>query len=298
VVFGSGSFIFPEPAAGLADLASYQATLKLSFDGTREGKSQQWSKTYVMLADKNPAARQLTIAKTGDLSELAPVYMAEVNGTAYERGAANACNATAITPGNSLAERLEPAGLLSGVIGAQQAGSETVNGAAANHYTFDERASGEMDVAKSTGEMWVATAGGYIVKYLLTTKGTEVYFGKGIEGTLSWDYELTGVNQPVAIELPKECLAGLVDAPLLPDATDVLRVPGLLGYSTHTSLANAAAFYQKQIPLLGWKPLDEPAITDTFALLNYAREAQTMKVIITAGQDATTFRVVVEVGQP
>jgi hypothetical protein len=293
VVFGPGSFIFPETKAGLSDLSSYKATLTLSFDGTRDGKTHQWSKTYVMLTAKVPATRQLTIEKAGDLSDLDPVFMAEVDGAAYERRGKRTCTATVFDPGNSLADRMEPAGFLTGVIGAEEAGRETVNGAAANHYTFDERAFGQLGLAKSTGELWVASDGGYIVRYKVATKGTAVYFGAGIEGTLNWDYELTGAGQPVAIELPKDCPAGMVDAPLLPDATGVLRLPGLLSYSTLTSLANAAAFYQKQIPLLGWKPLSNPTITDTIVLLDYTQGTKTTTVIITAAQGGTTVRIVV-----
>ena len=72
----------------------------------------------------------------------------------------NACTASVIEQGASLSEIWEPAGFLTGVIGADEAGSETVNGAAAQHYTFDERVLGQSGVAKSTGEMWVASDGG------------------------------------------------------------------------------------------------------------------------------------------
>ena len=292
VVFGPGSFILTETTAGLAVLSSYKATLTLSFAGTRNGKSQQWSKTYMMLAAMKPAARQLTIVTTGDLSDLTPVFMAELDGTAYARRGKNACTAVVIDSANSLAKLDEPAGFLTGVIGAVEAGSETVNAAAAKHYTFDERALGQAGLAKSTGEMWVASDGGYIVRYKAVTAGTPVYFGEGVQGTLTWDYELTDANQPVAIQLPKDCPAGIVNAPLLSDATGVLRMPGLLSYSTPSSLAQAAAFYQKQIPLLGYKPLGNPITTDTRALLDYTQGAATMSVIITAGKGATTVRIV------
>jgi len=109
VAFGPGSFNLTEPRVGLADLASYKATLTLSFAGTQDGKSQQWSKTYVMLTMKEPPTRQLTIDKSGDNSDPVPVFMAEAGGAAYERRGTNACNATVIDPGNSLADRWEPA---------------------------------------------------------------------------------------------------------------------------------------------------------------------------------------------
>ena len=297
VVFGPGAFIFPDTKAGLADLSSYKATLTLAFDGTRDGQPSQWSKTYVMLTTKEPAARQLTIEKTGAISNLDAVFMAEVAGAAYERRGENACNANVIDPGNSLIDRLEPAGLLIGVIGAEEAGGETVNAVAANHYTFDERAFGQLGLAKSTGEMWVATEGGYIVKYLVTTKGTADYFGEGIEGTLTWDYELTDVSQPVTFALPADCPPGLVDAPLLPDAANVLNMPSMLTYDTASSMKDAAAFYKEQIPGLGWEVLDEPSITDTNAMLEFTHEDQTMTVIITVNDGVTTVRVVLSHSQ-
>lgn len=291
VVFGPGAFNFPDTKAGLADLSSYKATLTLSFDGTSDGKAQKSSKTYVMLTTKEPAKRQLTLEKTGDLSDLKPVFMAESDGAAYERRGENACTANVIEEGNSLSDRLEPARFLTGVIGAEQVGSETINGVAANHYTFDERAFGQLGVAKSTGEMWIASAGGYIVKYLVTTKGNADYFGKGIEGTLTWDYELTDVNQPVTIELPADCPAGMVNAPLLPDASNVLKMPSVITYDTASSLADASAFYQKQIPNLGWKLTGEPAITDTTALLSFTQGDQEMTVSVGTGGTGTTVHI-------
>ncbi|HEX7540991.1 MAG TPA: hypothetical protein VF352_02575 [Anaerolineales bacterium] len=290
--FGPGTYNFQDTKAGLSDLTSYKATLIMSFDGTQAGKTEQWSKTYVMLTTKEPAATQLTIEKTGSLANLDAVFMAEAAGAAYERRGTNTCNATVIDPGNSLRDRLEPAGFLNFVIGAEEAGVETVNNVAANHYTFDERAFGQLGLAKSTGELWVASEGGYIVKYVLTTKGDANYFGTGIEGSLTLDYELTDVNQPVTFALPADCPAGMVNAPQLPDAANVQNMPGLLTYDTASSLADVAAFYQAQIPNLGWMLLGAPTMADTTALMEFTQGDQTMTVIITAGDGGTTVQIV------
>src|SRR5215813_8449344 len=56
MMFGPGSFNLLMPTAGLSDLASYRATLTLSFDGTKAGQPQQWSHTYTMLVTQSPAA--------------------------------------------------------------------------------------------------------------------------------------------------------------------------------------------------------------------------------------------------
>lgn len=291
MVFGSGPFSLLDTEAGLTGLSSYKATLTLSFEGTRDGQPSQWSKTYVMLTTKEFATRQLTLEKTGDLSDLDAVFMAEANGAVYERRGENACNANVIEEGNSLSDRLEPAGFLNGVIGADEAGTETVNDVASDKYTFDERSFGQSDIAKSTGEMWVASDGGYIVKYVLTTEGDANYFGEEMEGTLTWDYELTDVNQPVTITLPDDCPAGMVDAPLLPDATNVLNVPSLLTYDTASNLADAAAFYQEQTPSLGWTLIGQPAIGETNAVMEFTQGDQNLTVIITTYAGVTSINI-------
>lgn len=297
VAYGSGLFNFPDAKAGLSDLSSYKATLTLSFDGTRDGQSEKWSETYLMVMQKDPAARKLTIEKSGDFTDLDPVFMAEANETAYKRIGENSCSATQIETGNSLTERMEPAGFLNYVIGGDEAGSETVNDILANHYTFDQHALGQQDLTESTGEMWVASDGGYIVKYLLTTKAKADYFGDGIEGTLSFDYELTDVNGPVEIKLPEDCPPGLVDAPQLPDASNVVSRLGVLTYETSSSVQDAGVFYQKEIPNLGWTVVGEPSITDTSALLGFTKDDQMMSVMITAENGITTVQIVLSRSQ-
>jgi hypothetical protein len=127
---------------------------------------------------------------------------------------------------------------------------------------------------------------------VLTTKGDANYFGEGIIGTLTWDYELTDANQPVAIHLPADCPAGMIDAPLLPDATNVLNLPGLLTYDTSSSLADAVAFYQKQIPALGWTQLEDPDISETSAFLSYTQGDHNISVFITTSGGSTNILIV------
>jgi len=284
--FGPGSFNLPDTKAGLTDLSSYTVTLKYSFDGTRDGKTEKWTKTYAMLATKQPAARQLTVETTGNIPAVDTLFMAETGSIDYERLGQGSCTAS-VSSKNSPVEWPDPAGFLISVIGADKTGTETVNGVAADHYTFDERALGGQGFIKATGEMWVATHGGYIVRYLLLAQGDAGYLGKGIAGTLSWDYELTGANKSVEIKPPVDCPQGLVDAPQLPDASNIQSVPGSLTYHTASSLKDATAFYQKQIPGLGWKVLGDPAITDTTALLSFTQGTQELTVFITKATGGT-----------
>lgn len=112
MVFGSGPFNFIDPRAGLADLAGYKATLTITFDGTNAGQTTKWSAAYSMLASRDPAAKQLNIEKSGNISNLDPVFRAEMDGTDYERIGNGPCSTSAIAQGSSLGDRMEPAGIL------------------------------------------------------------------------------------------------------------------------------------------------------------------------------------------
>jgi hypothetical protein len=293
IIFGLGDFDYPDTRAGLAELSSYTAKLVVTFAGTRDGQTEQWSKTYVMQASNDPPARQWTIETTGAAANPGVELLAEMEGAAYERRGEEACTASAVQEGSSLTDRLELASVLTGVIGADEAESETVNEVAAAHYTFDQRALGEDGLTESTGELWIAAEGGYLVKYLLTSTGNADYFGEGLEGTLTLDYELTGINQPVTIQLPEDCPPGMVTAPLLPDASNVVSTPGTLAYDTATGLDAAAAFYQEQLPGLGWTPDGEPSIAEAAKILIYTQGEQRMTVILSAEADQTTVNIVI-----
>jgi hypothetical protein len=288
--FGPGSFNLPATNIGLADLSSYRATLTRSFKGTKAGQPEEWSQTYVMLANKTPAARQLTIDRLPAANT--QVSLTEMNGALYQLVQEGSCLATVIQPESFLAETREPVGFLSSLIGAKEVGSETVNGVASKHYTFDERALGEQDVAASKGEVWVAVDGGYVVKYTLATTGSADYFGEGAEGVLTWDYQLTDVNQPVAITLPTGCPAGMIDAPVLPDAANVVKLPGILRYKTVTSMADVVAFYQTELMALGWQLPAPPSVADDSALMDFIKDNQYIKLILMVADGTTHVRLI------
>jgi hypothetical protein len=277
--YGSGPFDLLDTKTGLSDLSSYTAAVTITFDGTRDGKAEKSSKAYTMLVTADPQARQVTIEKSSGSSSPVSVFMAETDGLGYEKPASGACTANAVQQGFSLADRLEPASFLSPLIGATEAGSETANQVDATRYTFDQLALGEQGQTESTGEVWVAKEGGYIVKYLLTRKGHADYFGGGLEGMQTLDYELTGVNQKATITLPEDCPPGMVDAPLLSDAADVMKSPGRLAYTTASSIADAAAYYETQ-KMPGWKVQDAPAVTDKGAFLSFVQGDQLMIIFI------------------
>lgn len=290
VTFGPGTFILADPAIGLPRLASYRATLSLSFVGTEDGRPSRWSQTYVMLSTAEPMARQLRIETTGQPAGPGPVLVGAQAGVAYERRGEEACTTTAISAVDWIPAAVEPATLLLGVIGAEEGGARTVNGVSANRYTFDESALGEAGFVEADGEIWVATEGGHVVRYAMTATGAADYFGAGIAGTVTWLYDLTDINQPLTIALPADCATGLIDAPLLADAADIVSAPGLLGYTTLAPLAEVVAFYQERLPVSGWRPGPNPFVDETRALLDFTRADQELILVIAPGERGTTVQ--------
>jgi hypothetical protein len=272
-VYATGPFDLPDPAVGLTDLGSYQATLVQSFEGLRDGQPEQWTRTVILEASRDPVYSQVTVDTTGQLDgeALVPRFLAEVDGVRYERQGDDACVASIASMDSQLADDWQLAGQLNGLFGADEAGTETVNGVATSHYTFDERALMMSDVATSTGEVWVATDGGYVVRYRLSIEGEAEYFGEGLSGTATWAYDLSDIGQPGTVEVPEDCPPGLVDAPLLDDADAIHQLPGVTYYTSAASLPDAIAFYQDQLPALGWVVSGEPIIGETLATLDFTQ---------------------------
>jgi hypothetical protein len=296
--YGPGTFDFPGPATGLADLGGYHSSLTISFVGTDAGQPQDWTRTYSMVVAAAGAQRELKVAATGVDAEADALHRLEIDGVAYEVAADGTCVAGAVYKPDSLGQRWEPAGFLSGVRAATEAGSETVNNIDAGHYTFDERAFGPLPPSDSTGEMWVAADGGYLVRYLVSTVGDAGYFGEGTDGTVTWDYELTDVNSPAAILLPAACTAGSLDAPTPPDATDVVRNASSLSFSTASSLADVTTYYEAELSALGWQPISDPAVFDGGTSQDFTRDDSRLSLVITETDSGTTVRFAVAAADP
>lgn len=276
---GPGEFDLPDPQAGLAELSSYSSTLTMTFEGKAEGQPAQWTRTYALRSSKDPAARLWTMETTEAIEPVEPVGRAESRGADYEIFGDGSCVARVLDPANSGLADLEPAGLLSGLLGAEASGHEALEGIEADHYTFDERALLQAGQTKSSGEVWVASEGGYVLRFHDETTAGEEFFGEGTEGTLQRDYQLTEVNQPVTIELPASCPLGLVDAPRMPDAASVLSVPGMLQYESAASVGDVRAFYEQELPALGWVDPATTNLPEGVSGENYQQMLDAMKAL-------------------
>jgi hypothetical protein len=281
--FGPGAFDLDDPAAGLDRLSSYQAELALHFVGTRNGQAEEWSQSLRMRTVRGePSFRVVHVEGSGPAA--GQRFLADANGLRYEKVDGGECSAEPLADWLPLESDWEPALMLFPLHGAEEAQAGKIGGVEDRHYTFDARALGESELTEAQGEVWVASDGEYVLRYMVTKEGGETYFGEGIEGTLTWEYTLTSINQPLDLELPEGCPMGLVQAPVLPDAADLEQTPEITRYTTSSSIEDVLAFYAEQLPALGWELKGEPASAETTGLTTYTLGDQQLTIVITSAE--------------
>jgi hypothetical protein len=293
----SGGFDLPDPTTGLSELASYHASLTVTFTGTRDGQPDSWTLTRLLTVGRDPSVRQLDEEQTG----AAPHrwFRADVGVFRYERADEGPCATTVLDapdappPGAVPSDAAEPAGLLSGFLGAQEVAAEEIDGIATIHYTFDDRALGSLDPASSIGDAWIATDGGYVVRYTLTTEGGAAWLGPGAQGVSTFDYALTSVGQPVTVVVPPDCPIGPVDAALPPDAHDVVTEPGRLTYRTASVPADVVAFHQARLSGAGWQPDGSVLVGIDGRIASFVRAAEELTVIANIGPGGSEVTIIV-----
>lgn len=284
VELGVGTFDLVDPRSGLAELSSYKQTLTVSFAGTKDGQPHEWSKVFVLLHNSDVPASVLTMDSSGNAVVPDPGVVAEAAGVFYESYRDGGCTGEPLDPDTSTIAMLEPASLISGLLGAEEAGVEAVDGNEARHYTFDERALAESGRSDSDGELWLAVEGGYLVSYRRFTTADAAYFGGAVAGTVTWEYDLTEINQLSEIEIPAGCR---IDAPSMPDAMNVLALPRLMGFDTPSSVAEVTAYYQEQLPVQGWSLRDGPFAGEGADVAVYEKGDELLNVIVTTTETGT-----------
>lgn len=293
VELGPGEFHLADPRAGLDDLSSYTERLIVTFDGSQDGQPRKVVSTSTFWHTTSPSATQLTITGAGENGDGDPTFLAIVGEVAYAQGEDGNCRAAPIDLEGG-GERLnlglrEPAVLLKAVFGAEEAGGETLDGAMANRYRFDQRALFEYGMTEAQGEFWVGADNGVLLKYRLTASGGPDFFDEGSEGVVTWEYDLTDINTTVQPAFPEGCQ---LDAPVMADASEILHLPHWLTYTTAAPFSEAAAFYQTELPRDGWALVSGPMASESSVFLEFTRGADTVGVFATARDGATQVDVV------
>jgi hypothetical protein len=286
---GTGEFFLDDPSAGLDALSGYTETLTVSFDGTVDGQSRRWQKRSVYSYRAEPAASLSTFEATGNVVVADPQQIAEVAGVRYIKASDGTCDGRPMaTPGSALGLR-EPVARLPALMGADEAGSEQVSGILADHYTFDERAMAESGRATTRGDLWVATDGDYVVKYIQATDADATYYGGTTAGTTTWSYELTSIDEPPQISVPAGCQ---LDAPVPPDATGVLWLSQYLGFDAVSGVSDTMRTYSALLTEAGWTVKAEPLAAEGSSFGVFTKDGAVLNVLAAPGEQGTHVDVI------
>jgi len=193
--------------------------------------------------------------------------------------------------------------LLVSVADARALGAETINGLVSDHYEFDKSqlniaSIGEMDEAQ--GEFWIAREGGFIVRYRMQARGSDIELSEGErgEGTIALIYEVLEVNQPVSISAPQAELGppgfATGEFPLPAGAETKLTSRNFSSFLTAQPPAEVVTFYQDRLPTIGWRLLPDEGFASTeITSLVFQKGSDKIALSITVDQDTGHTQILV-----
>jgi hypothetical protein len=272
--------LLSKSSVGLDGLQSYHAVYDLTFKGTVDGKPYDRKShiEYSFVTQSNDKEILWQEQQTG--SEDIFVHSLRLGSAMYtpSQDGQDCLGEYNDQPAEIVPQ---PVSLLPPVTRSTKVGTETVNGVAAMHYHFDQNGlvSGEQG---TSGEVWIAQQGGYVVKYILGIPGPTNPTGSGTEIAETLSYELTKINAIDKIELPAGCVPVLVDFPAMADAQDIYRSSGYMDYTSPSEAAQVIDFYHQALPALGWMLFGPPStLAQTVTqILQYTQGAQALTIFL------------------
>jgi hypothetical protein len=255
---GGEGGILPDPAAGLADLAAYHASLKQDVTGTVNGAPFERHTKLEITREPAKASYDFSLTLSGSAEPSTFLRILALGPASYVWGKPEG-NCQGEYDDLTAAKMIDPTAMLSPVTKGTKAGSENVNGIPSTRYTFDQTGIAWPDPKpKISGEVWVADTGGFAVKYTLTVTAPSAPDPMGAQVGQTWEYEVSGTDGSVAVALPQGCIEVLTDIPVMPDAQSLLRENGITEFVTASNARQVVDFYGQQLPLVGWQIEAEP----------------------------------------
>jgi hypothetical protein len=257
---------------GLDALTTYAATFEADFTPD-DAAVPPWTYRLDFLVGDGPEAMQRSLSISGVSGGKNPgdVTLTRLGDMQYMTGEAVGAEGCLISPASVDLEEsfltpddfLPPADL-SGHLTPD--GEETVAGEAGTRYRFEAGALG--DLSDAAGEVVLAVDGGYVLRYDFAGRAVDTRFTGGQAGALTWHFAVTDLSPDAALDVPEECA---IPYPVMADAYDLAKLPGLIVYSSAGSRADVVAFYEDALPGDGWEPYRMPEESEDKTVLVYAR---------------------------
>ncbi|MBN1995054.1 MAG: hypothetical protein JW953_20335 [Anaerolineae bacterium] len=298
-------------------LSSYRVNFIMDFDGQSGGQPAKGHIEMTLEVTKDPPARHMTMSMEGTTVEEVggtnAIEFYNFGDTVYMKNAVMGDQWISFSGGEAEAFQqgfFAPDEQLEVPDTANCAGQpETVNGVSAIHCSFTEKdiVSDEVAYEGLQGDVWVATEGNHIVKFILEAKNyRSLQQGEGLFdfGSASFEYNLLDMNGDFTITLPEAAKnAGGVpdvsggdtggadtgDIPVLDNAEETMSMSGFISYYTASDIATVVEFYRQELPALGWQEdANQGYADDSSALLSFSKEGKMLMVTITIEDDRTS----------
>ena len=287
------AYFLPDPAVGLDQMSSYRSTLTISFKGKGAGQPADWQDVQTRIFSQEAATQFSTLTTRDENDQPLQLMHGAVGAARYYQKGSEACQVSWDDRAAS-GDDIDLAAMLPPIARAKEVDQETVNGVPCRHYSIAEESNG----VQSTGELWLAEPGGYVVKYDLSIQAGEQFFGTGNEGVQTFQYELSDINTLQDVPLPAGCPTVLTEIPALPDAIDLVRLPGSMSFTTPSSLEAVDAFYRDTLQAQGWELLAQHADDVEQPVLIFTRKEGAESVLISLQQEAEGVWVAIQLSEP
>ena len=249
---GASGRLLPDPAAGLANLQIYKASLRQDVAGTQNGNSFE-RHTQIELT-RSPADGNYDFTLTLQGSDIPPFYLRVLAlGPASYTWDSPDGFCRGVYDEQTAENLIDPTLMLYSITKADKVGSEPIHGIASMHYRFDQDSlplAGTKTAA--SGELWIAEQGGYVTKFTLAIQPPAEPGPNGLQAGQNWAYELNGGIENASIHLPEGCAEVLTDVPVMPDSQSVVRNNGFTSFQTPSGAAQVIDFYAKNLAAQGW----------------------------------------------
>ena len=131
------------------------------------------------------------------------------------------------------------------------------------------------------GNIWVADAeyGGYVVAYKVEGIGASMFNASSALDKITWDYQLSDINQVTNISLPIECVSASAaeDIPVPDDAVNKVNEGPLFIYDTRLTPAQVGEYYRNALKAQGWSETSSVVKS----MVTFTRQGRTLSIFIT-----------------
>lgn len=275
-------YFLPDPAAGLDILDSYSQTLVVKIEGASQESTANLTNSYKWQVNRGQSAYLANKESTGGNEPAFQVFSGDIGQTHYLQVNEGDCS---VSPSASTAgePQWSPEQSLLPIKSAESAGSEVINDIQSEKFTSNFTTELESRNYQNEVEVWIASQGGYVVKYLL--RSLETTTGK----VTTMEYQLEDVNSLIPV-LPEGCLQVLTGFPVMADAVDIQWLPEVVAYASPSSPADIASFYATSLAGTGWEYASEHPYPKNGTTITYYDPASGKNaLIILLTQSGRTF---------